>query len=341
MNPGQKSPEETVSVHPKVAEYIQRIRDGESKESILQGLSPSFVRDIEKGIADTALVETDPASLIPPQYKGMSAEALEEIWDINLQPVSVSNEMLERLEQEAINKRVALDWLRQNEQKYDTKPPVKSQAPARPEQHIDPEDYKHFRVKNGETDIGVYWYQYENQAAKKLKQSGQLEWGKERLYFDIPLDKLEAVRDLAFKIAGEENIAIGFKHLDTGNTNKIDLDPKSETTRFVANFASAEDAKRFYTALANTQEYTSIKPDRNVDYHGFNIDGIAHYASGFREQREPLMRMIASAKRNTDGTYSYPNKDGSKIMTITEGEFEAFKKILDSLPDPKTVWNSA
>jgi len=200
------------------------------------------------------------------------------------------------------------------------------------------EDFEEFKVKNGETDIGVFWYEYGNAAAKKLKESGQLEWGKERIYFDIPLDNMEELRDLAFELAKSEKIPIAFKHLDVQKTHQVDLRPDSETTRFVANFASTEDAKRFYQALQQREEYKKMKSDRNLDYHGYNIDGIAHYASGYREKREPLKRIVETAQQNPDKTYSYYSADGSRQITITEEQYKEFEKQLKAMPDPEETW---
>ena len=199
-------------------------------------------------------------------------------------------------------------------------------------------DFEEFKVKNGETDIGVFWYEYGNAAAKKLKESGKLEWGKERIYFDIPLENMEELRDLAFELAKSEKIPIAFKHLDVQKTHQIDLKPESETTRFVANFASIEDAKRFYQALQHREEYKRIKSDRNLDYHGYNIDGVAHYASGYREKREPLKRIIETAQKNSDNTYSYYSADGSKQITITEEQYSNFVNQFNTMPDPEETW---
>jgi hypothetical protein len=203
--------------------------------------------------------------------------------------------------------------------------------------HLEDTDYEDFSVKNGDTDAGVYWYEYNNAAAKKLKKAGQFEWGKERLYFDIPLNSFEELRGLAFEVAKKEKIAIGFKYLDIEKTNKIDLRPESETTRFVANFASVEDAKRFYAALSQIDSYKKLHADREIEYQGFNIDGVAHYASGFREKREALAR-ITAAQRDASGMYAYPVKDGSRMMKITEDQYAFFKNQLSALPDPKEVW---
>ena len=203
---------------------------------------------------------------------------------------------------------------------------------------LEDKDFEEFKVKNGETDTGVFWYEYGNAAAKKLKESGQLEWGKERIYFDIPLDNMQELRDLAFELAKSKKIPIAFKHLDVQKTHQVDLKPDSETTRFVANFASVEDAKRFYQALQQRDEYKKMKSDRNLDYHGYNIDGVANYASGYREKREPLKRIIETAQKNPDNTYSYYSADGSKQITITEEQYNNFTNQFNAMPDPEETW---
>ena len=222
---------------------------------------------------------------------------------------------------------------------------IRSDSLTTPEQNsqqnyegLEDRDFEDFKVKNGETDIGVFWYEYGNAAAKKLKESGQLEWGKERIYFDIPLDNMEELRNLAFELAKSEKIPIAFKHLDVQKTHQVDLKPDSETTRFVANFASVEDAKRFYQALQQRDEYKKMKSDRNLDYHGYNIDGVANYASGYREKREPLKRIIETAQKNPDNTYSYYSADGSKQITITEEQYNNFTDQFNAMPDPEETW---
>lgn len=214
---------------------------------------------------------------------------------------------------------------------------------------LEDSDYENFKFKNGETDVGTYWYEYNNIAAKKLKESGEFEWGKERIYFDIPLEDMEKLRDLAFNVAKNEKIPIGFKHLDIKKSHQSDLGRDSETTRFVANFASVDDAKRFYQALQQREEYGKMKSDRNLDYHGYNIDGVAHYASGFREARITLKSMIDSAKLNPDGTYTYigmiMHGDGkwrpTREKKISRGMLEEFKQQYANMPDPEKTWKNA
>jgi len=206
---------------------------------------------------------------------------------------------------------------------------------------LEDKDFEEFKVKNGETDIGVFWYEYGNTAAKKLKESGKLEWGKERIYFDISLGNMEELRDLSFQVAKNEKIPVAFKHLDVQKTHQVDLQQDSETTRFVANFASVDDAKRFYESMRQREEYKKMKSDRNMDYHGYNLDGVAHYASGYREKREPLKRIIETAQKNFDNTYSYFSADGSKKLTISEEQYNNFTDQYNAIPDPEETWKKA
>lgn len=262
---------------------------------------------------------------------------------------SVYNNLAQRLSFSVLESRRKIDDLKKanaiREELGIPKQEIQGDNLVSPEQNqqqnyegLEDKDFEKFKVKNGETDIGVFWYEYGNAAAKKLKESGQLEWGKERIYFDIPLDNMEELRDLSFELAKSEKIPIAFKHLDVQKTHQVDLKPDSETTRFVANFASIEDAKRFYQALQQRDEYKKMKSDRNLDYHGYNIDGVAHYASGYREKREPLKRIIETAQRNPDNTYSYYSADGSRQITITEEQYKEFEKQLKAMPNPEEAW---
>src|SRR3989338_2590437 len=58
----------------KIEEYVNRIKGGESKESIFQGLPESFKSGIEKRLAEPVeeKVEQDVVG-IPPQYRGVEA----------------------------------------------------------------------------------------------------------------------------------------------------------------------------------------------------------------------------------------------------------------------------
>ncbi|OQB59990.1 MAG: hypothetical protein BWX94_01569 [Tenericutes bacterium ADurb.Bin140] len=63
----------------KVNEYVSRIQGGESKDSIFQGLPESFRSRIEDKLAQST--EEDEKG-IPPQYRGLNSEILDEIWTI-------------------------------------------------------------------------------------------------------------------------------------------------------------------------------------------------------------------------------------------------------------------
>lgn len=207
--------------------------------------------------------------------------------------------------------------------------------------NLSDEDFKTFELKRGETDVGVYWYQYINKAWKKLKEKGEVEWGKERIYFDIPFDKFVILRDLVFKISEREKIAVAFKHLDEKETTKINLDPSSETTRFVINFTSTEKAKLFFQELQKDENYKKLIPDRQIDYHGHKLDEMAHYASGYREKRSALKNVVENAKKNSDGSYSYQSTSDKRLITITSEQYSEFVRQYNNLPDPKEKWEKS
>jgi len=69
----------------KVDEYVSRIAAGENKDSIIDGLPESFKSNIEAKLATKEMdmpESTYEVSLIPPQYEGLDAEALDFIWTI-------------------------------------------------------------------------------------------------------------------------------------------------------------------------------------------------------------------------------------------------------------------
>ncbi|MDQ3076469.1 MAG: hypothetical protein M3Q63_00220 [bacterium] len=269
---------------------------------------------------------------IPFQYRGLSKEVVEELWIPKIYIDPEKNES-ERIRRDRVLKQIE-EQEKANELRSELGIPLKEDSEKL---------FGEFKVKNGETDIGAYWYEYSNLAAKQLKESGKLEWGKERIYFDIPFDKMEEMRDIAFRIAKENNIPISFKHLDLQKSYPVQINDK-EITRFVTNFASADDAKRFYEAISQIAEYNNIKSDRSLDHHGYNIDGVAHYASGYREQRMPLENIIKTAKQNLDGTYTYTSayeKNGQKqSITIPQETYEKFLKQYESF-DPQKAWEEA
>lgn len=65
----------------KIEEYVNRIKNGESKDSIFQGLPESFKSGIEKKLAETVADKTEQSlNEIPPQYRGLDSESLDFIW---------------------------------------------------------------------------------------------------------------------------------------------------------------------------------------------------------------------------------------------------------------------
>lgn len=317
----------------KINEYISRINNGESKDEIFKGLPESFRKSIERGLNkedDTANNEKDLVFSVSPQYEGLPSDVLEEIWTI---PIYMDDE---KTKYENERKRLVIENLRKKEMENDEtvekeisdKERIeelrkKIQQPENAEQTEDKTDSESFSVSNGETDTGMFWYQYRNKAAKLLKNDGKFEWGKERIYFDIKMADMQSLSNLVMKIASENNIAIAYKFLDEEKTTTINKDGKE--TRFVANFATEDDAKRFMLAIMSDPEYKYFVSDRNLDYNGIRLDGIAQYASGFRETRAALER-IMHGKLNPDGTtYSYAAESG-KVMTIPVADYEEFKK---------------
>lgn len=77
----------------KIREYVARIKAGESKDSIMEGLPPSFIAGIEAGMNEpenTPESKTEGVEIaklkdeidVPPQYKGLDADTLDFIWTI-------------------------------------------------------------------------------------------------------------------------------------------------------------------------------------------------------------------------------------------------------------------
>lgn len=65
----------------KIEEYANRIKNGESKDSIFQDLPESFKSGIEDKLANPAQEKTEQGiSEIPPQYQGLNSETLDFIW---------------------------------------------------------------------------------------------------------------------------------------------------------------------------------------------------------------------------------------------------------------------
>lgn len=203
---------------------------------------------------------------------------------------------------------------------------------------LKPESFSSFKFKNGDTDTGAFWNEYSNEASKQLEKEGKFEWGKERLYFDIPYEAMEGLRDLVMRLASEKQIPIQFKYLDLTKSTPAHTDDPS-TTRFVGNFASTADAKRFYQAIQQTPEYQAlIAQSRGIDYKGHKLDEVTQYASGYRERREALERVVR-AQRQPNGNYEYVGPNGNKV-TYTEQRYNEVVKEYQDI-DPKKSWEKA
>lgn len=287
-------------------------------------------------------LENNDEKIIPPQYEGLSSEIVEDLW---VDPIYVDEEK----NKEAKRRRdAALAEIRRKEELAKVRSELgMDEEKGSKYEGVEDADFEEFTVKNGETDEGVFWNEFRNRAAKKLKESGEFEWGKERIYFDIPTQDMEILGNIIMDIARAKKIPVAFKYLDVDQTHKVNLQEGNETTRFVANFVSVDDAKRLYAELSNNETYTSMESDRSLDYGGHNIDGLAHYASGYRERRRSLSNMINTAVNNGNGTYTYTavvdGYSGEKInkkVVIPAESFEILKKQYEDMPDPEEVWNS-
>lgn len=198
------------------------------------------------------------------------------------------------------------------------------------------EDFSNFSVKNGETDIESYWYEFRNVAAKKLNEKWMFEVGNYRLYFDIGFNDFETLKNLLIDISSKEKIAIAFKYLDREKSHKTDISDESETTRFVANFKDINDAKKIYKFLSKSPEYKKLKPDKKREYDGYKIDEVCTYANKYREQRAALWQMIETAHFVDDHTVEYTrlNWNPMKILsTEYDGFIAQFKKMEDSIKE--------
>jgi len=335
----------------KIQEYINRIRNGESKDKILEGLPSFFVDAIEKGLEindKNKELNKNENFDIPPQYEGLDSETLDFIWTI---PEYTDPEKTKVEKERKLN---ILNNLKLKEQKENKKEEqslsdqedaekIKKELGISKMENpnsITKDKFSEFRMKNGETDQGFFWNEYRNVIAKELKNSGQFEWGKERIYFDVSIRDCEKLRNLAFKISSEQKIPIAFKYIDDEKTFPIHKD--GNETRFVMNFVSSDDARRFYSFLSQSEEYKNLQNDRHLDYKGMRIDNLAEYASGFREKRGALER-IMNAKINEDGKYEYLSEGGKK-MVLSENEFNGFKsqyqQLEDSINREKDLWNN-
>jgi hypothetical protein len=92
MESPEKNTPQPTGGEQKINEYINRIKAGESKDAIMQGLPASFTDAIEKGLSSQEATTEDAESLkevaspelaiIPPQYEGMDSETLDFIWTV-------------------------------------------------------------------------------------------------------------------------------------------------------------------------------------------------------------------------------------------------------------------
>ncbi len=67
----------------KIEEYVSRIQNGESKDSIFEGLPNSFRLGIEQRLVELSQkpeVDDDPLDEIPSQYKGLDSDTLDYMW---------------------------------------------------------------------------------------------------------------------------------------------------------------------------------------------------------------------------------------------------------------------
>jgi hypothetical protein len=93
----------------KIQEYIDRIKNGESKDYILKDLPTSFITGIEAGLNSSQGIELElksPEQIennIPPQYKGLDSDALDFIWTIPEYTDQEKTESEKKKKQEAIN----------------------------------------------------------------------------------------------------------------------------------------------------------------------------------------------------------------------------------------------
>ena len=94
----------------KIEEYVNRIKNGESKDSIFQGLPESFKSVIEKKLTEISEEKSEQGiNEIPPQYRGLDSETLDFIWTF---PEYVDQEKTKELKEK---KARALAALREKE----------------------------------------------------------------------------------------------------------------------------------------------------------------------------------------------------------------------------------
>ncbi len=212
---------------------------------------------------------------------------------------------------------------------------ISTQSP----EHNEKDRFENFTYAHGETDQGMFWHSYSNNEWNERKAAGTAEWGKERMYFDVPISSLDALKELLLEKAHQLKIPLAFKFIDTTKSFPSHMDGRE--TRFVANFASVADAKLLYSALQQDQRYQALSADRSLDYHGYQLDDKAHYASGYRERREPLKRIIETAELQPDGNYTYLGPDGLNTRHLSAEQYATFRKQYNEMPDPRSAWEQA
>jgi len=204
-----------------------------------------------------------------------------------------------------------------------------------------PEDdkYSTFEQRDGDTMSGeYYWHEYRNQAINTAKDNGSFEWGKERIYFEVPESAIDTMTALMKASAATSKVPVAFKSLDLDKTSTANTQD-GKVTRMVANFVNTSDAKRFYESLSQQPGYADIKPDRDVDYSGYRLDEVATYANGFREKRDALKRIV-NGSMQPDGRHAYIAENGRKI-TIDDADYRRFLDQYNNMPDSANVWQSA
>lgn len=327
----------------KVDEYVRRIRAGET--GVLEGLPAVFRQSIEGKLSSDEESKPDTEErAVPPQYVGLPSEIVDMLWS---ETVFVDPK---KTELERNRKRKAIEYLKSQEAlvlKAAEEKDLGERAENTGGSTVSKEsafedDFSRFSAKHGTTGGGEFtWYEYRNSRADQMKEAGTFEWGKERIYFDVSPGQFGQLRDLAMRIAGDEKIPVGFKHLDmeeTRRTSPLSID--GNETWFVANFASREDAKRWYDTLVGMPEYASLRPGRSLDYQGIRIDRIAEYAPGFREARGSLERMIKAVPL-PGGLYEYEAEDGKKRRLRAE-DFDRMRQqyelLKGNLEEARRFW---
>ncbi len=103
--------ESTLGSGAKIKEYVTRIKNGESKDSIVQGLPPSFIKSIESELNPPVVEDEVFASAveIPPQYTGLDSDTVDFIWTV---PIYVDPE---KTKSENLRKQKVLELIREKE----------------------------------------------------------------------------------------------------------------------------------------------------------------------------------------------------------------------------------